>query len=608
MFVLILRIKTARLIWRGGYDSPVQKKRMRKPCLLLVTVLVTFALQAINAPLFAQQRREIQINHADLMRNLKVNGKDIRRLIGNVSIKHDEVTVNCDSLYDYVGLNKFDAFGQVKVFQKHSTLYGDTLIFNGATKEGKVRGKIVRLVDEDMNLITNFINFNTDNNTVNYFGGGVITTPDSRFSSLRGVYHSNQKVFRFGGEVSFIDSTLLLNTDSLEYYNDTELIKFFGPTRVYNKENYMYSEEGSHNRKTEESEFHTNAYVDNGKQKVFGRNIFYDKVKGFSKIVGDGCIIDTTQRLTIYGQNLSYNEQTEYAEVTDNPLAMYTSDEADTLFLRANKLIGKSIKDTMYKDSTLYNLLIGVGDVRFFRGDVQGVCDSIYFHSVDSVLYMFVEPILWNNENQLTANDVNIQFRNNNIHIMNFKGTSFIASQEDSTRFNQIKGRDMVGYFTSGKLSRLDVNGNGETVYFIREKNDIVAVNKAESSSISIGIRDNKVSSLMFRDEPIATLYPIEKVELPDIMIKGFAWHADKRPKSRSSIIPEGLDLNFIVPIELKANLYRHMKKNPAVTIDPAGLIYDTLLEKPQKVGNPHRVDKRQRDEVPKRAVNTRLR
>ncbi|MDX9847106.1 MAG: OstA-like protein [Tenuifilaceae bacterium] len=559
---------------------------MRQTLTFILLFLVITTYLGVNNYAMGQQRREIQINHADLMRNLKLNGKDIRRLIGNVSIKHDEITVTCDSLYDYVGQNRFDAFGNVRVLQENSTLYGDTLVFNGATKTGKVRGEIVRLVDEEVTLLTNFLDFNTNENSVNYFGGGIITTADARFSSLRGKYFSSQKVVKFGGEVAYLDTTLLLNTDSLEYYSEAELIKFFGPTRLYNDSSYLYAEQGWHNRITEESEFHINSFIDNGEQKVFGRSIYYDRASGLSRVIGDGCVIDTVQRLTIFGQNLKYNNTTEYAEVTENPLAMYISDKADTLFLRANKLVGKSVKDTIQKDSTLYNILVGTGDVRFFREDIQGVCDSITFHSVDSILYMYVEPILWNDANQLTANDVNIMFRNENIYQMNFKGTSFIASQEDSTRFNQIKGRDMVGHFTAGKLSRLDVSGNGETVYFIREKDEIVAVNKAVSSALSIGIRDNQVISIMFRDKPIATLYPIDKVELPEVMVKGFTWHAEKRPESKNNIIPQGLNINFSDFIEKKANRYRILRKNPAVSIEPAGLKYEVseiLLKRPQK-------------------------
>jgi lipopolysaccharide export system protein LptA len=544
---------------------------MTRACKLITIFILAIFGSGLNGKLLAQQRREIIIQQADLMRTLKRDGLDIRRLIGNVSIKHDETTVKCDSLYDYVGLNKFDAFGNVRVFQDATILYGDTLRFNGATKTGKVRGKVVKLVDEDVTLLTKFIDFNTRENTVNYYGGAIITTPDSKFSSERGKYFSNRKLFTSGGNVAFKDEDIVLNTDSLEYYTQDELIVFHGPTRIYNEENYLYSEKGWHKRNTQESEFEINAFIDNGEQKIFGDKIYYDKERGFSQVTGNGCMLDLKQKTTIYGGSIKYNEVTEDAEVTQEPLAMFISDQSDTLFMRANIFFGKSIKDSLMVDSTLYNLLIGVGNVKFHRGDIQGVCDSITYHSADSILFMNRVPILWNEENQLTANEVKISFRNENIHRMFFTGNSFIVSQEDSTRFNQIKGREMIGYFTAGRLTRLDVNGNGETVYFIRDMGEIAAVNRAESSNLSIGIRDNKVTSIMFREKPIATLFPVEKAELQDVMIKGFAWHNDKRPKSRMDVIPQGLNLNFYQLVEGKANLYRDKKTNPTESLEPVG-------------------------------------
>jgi lipopolysaccharide export system protein LptA len=539
--------------------------RVLKMALAVLTIIL---LQGSGKNLFAQQKREVFINHADSMRNLKVDGKDIRRLLGNVSIRHEETTITCDSLYDYVGLNKFDAYSNVKVFQETTTLYGDTLNFNGVTKRGKVRGKVVRMVDEETTMVTRFLDFETVNKTVNYYGGAVINTTDSRFSSDRGKYYSNQKRFVAAGNVAYIDPDILLNTDSLEYYTEVELIKFYGPTRIYNEENYLYSERGQHNRDTQESEFHINAFIDNGDQKLYGNSIFYDRNTGVSIIEGNGLVIDTTQRINIYGQHLTYNQKTEFAEVKHEPLAMLVSEQLDTLYLRADRLLGISVKDTVYTDSTLYNQLVGVGDVRFFRQDIQGVCDSMLYHSVDSILYMHKDPILWNSENQLTADNVSIEFRNETIHRMKFTGSSFVTSQEDSIRFNQIKGRDMVGFFTNGKLTRLDVNGNGETVYYGRDKGELVGVNKAESSRLSIGIKDNKVVSIMFRESPVATLFPIDKVELQDVMIKGFAWHTDKRPQSPDDIIPTGLDVNFYLPILSKADRYRAQKRNPAESLD----------------------------------------
>src|SRR5690554_3300107 len=110
---------------------------------IAVVLLLGFSLQISHSNAIAQGKREIIIEHADNMRNLRINELEVRRLIGNVVISHDGTIVHCDSLYDYAGQNRFDAFGNVKVFQKTGTLYGDTLRFNGETKQGKVRGKTV---------------------------------------------------------------------------------------------------------------------------------------------------------------------------------------------------------------------------------------------------------------------------------------------------------------------------------------------------------------------------------------------------------------------------------------------------------------------------------
>lgn len=545
---------------------------MKKALLLLkVLVIVIVTTMMINVA-NAQQRRQIIIEQANQMRNLRVEGREIRRLLGDVIIRHEDVTMKCDSAYEYMGTNRFDAFGRVVVIQNTITLYGDTLRYDGNTKKGRVRGKVVRLVDEDATLITRFIDFDTNQNTAVFYNGGIITTSDSRFSSKRGTYFSNQKKFAFAGDVRFLDPDILLNTDSLEYFSNEELFKFYGPTRIYNEDNYLYSERGWYNKTESKSEFFVNAYIDNATQRVFGNRIFYDRTIGFAEIVGNGCIIDTSRNFTIYGNLIKYFEETEVAEVMDNPLAIYFTEEGDSLFLRADLLKGISIKDSIHSDSTLYRLLKGIGNVRFYRNDLQGVADSMVFHSVDSILHMYNEPIIWNEDNQLTANNISILFKNENIHRMFFNGSAFITSQEDDTRFNQIKGREMIGYFTQSKLTRLDVNGNGETVYFGRDQGVISMVNKAESSRLTISISDNKVTNIMFREKPSATLFPIEKVELQDVMLRGFAWHIAKRPVSKEDIIPNGLNINFYIPIENTANQLREKRENPAESLDQAGL------------------------------------
>lgn len=540
-------------------------KRLRNALLyisLTVAVTITYYSQVD-----AQQRKEIVIEQANQMRNLKIDGQEIRRLIGDVIIRHDDVTMKCDSAYEYVGTNHFDAFSRVVIIQENTTLYGDTLRFNGNTKTGKVRGDTVKLVDEEATLITQFLDFNTQQNSAFFYNGGIITTSDSHFSSQRGYFYSNQDRYVFSGDVAYKDPDILVNTDSLEYHSNTETIYFFGPSRIYGEKEYLYSEEGWHNRSNNQSEFQTNTYIDNGNQRLFGDIVFYDQQRGYAKLTNNGCIIDSTRKLILYGHEIEYFEETEYSEVRKDPLAISISEQGDSLYYRGDLLIGESIKDSINTDSTLYQLLKGDGNVRFYRKDIQGVCDSMVFHEQDSILFMHKSPILWNESHQLTANDIKILFKNDNIDRMEFHGASFVSSQEDSTRFNQIKGREMIGYFQNGNLVKLNVNGNGETIYYVRDEGKLSAVNKAESSRLTIALRDSKISSIMFRNEPKATLFPIAKAELQDVMLSGFEWHNSKRPLSKLDIFPDNFKQDFYMPIERKANFYRQKKTSPVKSL-----------------------------------------
>lgn len=107
-----------------------------------------------------------------------------------------------------------------------------------------------------------------------------------------------------------------------------------------------------------------------------------------------------------------------------------------------------------------------------------------------------------------------------------------IISEEDSAMFNQIKGRYMTGHFKEQKLNRVYVEGNGETIYFGSEEGQRPEnVNKAKASNLMIYIRENKVRNITFLNEPDATLYPIEQVNLDNMKLEGFNWRVSERPE-----------------------------------------------------------------------------
>lgn len=115
--------------------------------------------------------------------------------------------------------------------------------------------------------------------------------------------------------------------------------------------------------------------------------------------------------------------------------------------------------------------------------------------------------------------------------------TAFITSREDTIRYNQLRGRNMIGYFIDNNLSRIEVYGNGQSIYFARNKKDqLTGVNRADCSNMIILIKDNKVSKLKLIEKPDATFYPINELSPNELKLKGFTWQEERRPVDKNDI------------------------------------------------------------------------
>jgi len=517
------------------------------------TVTVLLFLTSVQA---FTQNEKVRVK-AESMRNLTRDGQQVVRYLGNVNILHQATTMTCDSAYLTKKVDIVEAYGHVVVTKDSTQLFGDFLYYEGNSSKGRVTGKEVKMIQKDASLVTDVIYFNSKLNSAYYLTSGILTNTDSRLKSKRGYYYSQTKKYYFAGNVEMEGKDGQLFTDSLEYGSQDEVASFFGPTRIYNKENYVYCEKGWYDRKKDQANFFKNAFIDNGAQKVYGQDIFYDKINQYSRVIGKVAIVDTTRKATIYGGRASYWGTKKEAEVLDNPLMVMDSG-GDTLFLRSDKFQVNSIPDSTLPDSS-YRVIKALGVVKFFRKDLQGTCDSLLYHTKDSTFSFFVDPVLWNEENQISADFIKgYTTKDNKIRRMDFEGSAFVTSQEDSINYNQIRGKLMIAHFADGQISKLDVQGNGQAVYFLREDKDISAVNKSESTNLVVLFKNNKISRISFKVKPVSDFYPIEKVDYEEITLKGFRWLDESRPKSKFSIIPNGLEL---VLTDAKPGFQRDIKK-----------------------------------------------
>ena len=223
-------------------------------------------------------------------------------------------------------------------------------------------------------------------------------------------------------------------------------------------------------------------------------------------------------------QNFSFATDSAYALSYDGGDSLYI--HCDTLFFHFNKE-----KEELEK-------LIARRNVRFFKSDMQGKCDTLTYLMADSIIRMRVAPVLWSEDSQMTADKIDIKTNGESIDFVLQNGNALIISQDTIEGFNQIKGADITSRFHEGNIHHVDVDGeSSETIYWIRDDDGgLVGIDVAKSTTMVIEMKDNKVSRIKGYQDISETMYPENDLKESSRYLQGFKWHADIRPIDKDDI------------------------------------------------------------------------
>ncbi|MBN1769196.1 MAG: organic solvent tolerance protein OstA [Prolixibacteraceae bacterium] len=509
-----------------------RKKPVSLPKLVRLILLFTTILFFSVSPIYAQQKSKkiINIEHADLLKTDENVVADARRLIGNVHLTHDNIVMYCDSAWFYTRSNIVDAFGRVHIISNDTVnIWADFINYNGETGLAKARHN-VKLEDPAIKLTTDSLDFDMETEIGYYEYGGEIVDSANVLNSIIGRYYTQKNEFFFTHEVTLINDNYNIFTDTMIYNTDTEVVIFEGDTKIIGDSTNIYSSEGWFNTKNNQTRLGKNSTIRRGNTQIQAENLFYDDNSDEGYASGNVIINDYANKMIVLGQKAEYDDFDKYALVTDSAVWIQYYDN-DSLFLHADTLY--TIPDTAAVDA---KLLITYNNVSFYRSDIQGVGDSLVYYTRDSTIQLFNDPVLWSMENQMTADF--IEFKNNTtkpseVYLTN---NSFIIQEVDSTRFNQIKGKNMVGYIRNQELYQIKVNGNGQSIYYPADDDELIGVNKAESSNIVIYLSDNQIKRITFLGSPVGVMNPLIEVKEEDTILPGFNWREDERPRNRHDI------------------------------------------------------------------------
>ncbi|MFM1876953.1 MAG: hypothetical protein RL266_2690 [Bacteroidota bacterium] len=492
--------------------------------LFAASLLVSFSCLAQD-----KKAKKIELRNAEVLEYDEALGHKARRLLGNVIFEHEGALMYCDSAYLYED-NSMDAYSKVFINKGDSIkLWCDELNYNGNTEFAKAK-RNVKLQDREMTLTSQKLDYNMATEQAWYNTGGKIVDKENTLTSKIGYYYSALEELFFKDSVKLVNKQYDLVCDTLRYNTKTEVAFFLGPTKIVSDENTILCKFGWYDTELDVSQFSQQATVLSTDQSITGDSLYYNKKYGYGLATGNVVVADTAQDIILTGERAKYYEVGDLVLLTDSAV-MIQDMGADSLFLHADTLL--SIVDTVIDR----RILFAYHHAKFFKPDMRGKCDSLVYSYADSTIRLYTDPILWSDENQLTADSMWIQNRNSRIDKLYMKENSMIISEEDSAMFNQIKGRFMTGYFKEQKLYRVYVEGNGETIYYAAENSAKPEnVNKAKASNLIIHIKEDKVKDITFLNQPDATLYPLNLVNIEDMKLDGFNWRESERPEKVEDI------------------------------------------------------------------------
>lgn len=484
------------------------------------------------------QESKINIVSADILEYQK-EIKDAQILKGNVVLKHNGAIMSCDSAYVFTKTNSFQAFNNIKIVQNDSLeMKGDTLFYNGNSRKAELIGNVT-FKEKDLQLTTNKLNYDLKSKQAYYSTRAYINSLSSKnkLTSIIGVYHSKTKTLFFKDSVRLNHPKYEMISDTLIYHTDSEVANFSGPSTITSKHNIIECNSGWYDTKNDKSSFWNSALIISKDQLISGDSIYYDSQLGIGEIFGNISLNDTLKKQLISGDYAFHNEKTDSSVVKGNALlSQYYSN--DTLHMLADKFIS-------INDSNNLNFLRGFNNVKFFKNDIQGICDSISYMEKDSIMELFNDPFLWSDQNQISGKHIALKLWNGNINAMDIYSNSFICSLADSNHFNQIKGKDMHSYFKDNSIKKVHVIGNGETLYYIETKKgeSPVDYNKTQCSELTILLDSNQIKTLNFNNQPNAVMKAMVSTSLENQRLEGFFWNNEKRPQKIQFIRNEILDI-----------------------------------------------------------------
>ncbi|KAA6349628.1 LPS-assembly protein LptD [termite gut metagenome] len=509
---------------------------LRKDIFILVGILCLFGICLVVAQEKSknEQRKRVDLLHADSGQADKLLRPDVQVLIGAVKFRHDSMYMYCDSALVYEKLNSIEAFDNVRMEQGDTLfIYADYLYYDGISQLAMLRNN-VKMTNRNTELTTDSLNYDRLYDMGYYFEGGMLTDEENILTSDWGEYSPATKLAVFNHEVQLENPRFTLTSDTLKYSTQSKVATILGPSNIVSDNNHIYSERGVYNTSNDQAELLDRSVLTNEGKQLTGDSLFYDRHAGYGEAFENVQLNDTINKNMLTGNYCFYNEHTGGAFATDRAVAIDYS-QGDSLFMHADTLR----MNTYYQETdSMYRIMKAYYKVRIYRTDVQGICDSLVFNSKDSCLTMYNDPVLWNGTHQLLGEEIKMYMNDSTIDWAHVVNQTLMVEQKDSIHYNQVSGKEIKAYFQEKDLRKVDVISNVKLVFYPEDEKDstMIGMNVSETSLLNMYLRDRKMEKIVMAPRSEGILYPMDQIPPDKLRLPTYVWFDYLRPLNKEDI------------------------------------------------------------------------
>ena len=497
------------------------------------------------------QTNKVFLENADLLKADENISRDYQVLKGNVRFRRGDMYMFCDSAYFYAETSSLDAFGHVRMTQGDTLwVYSDVLHYYGDQGVAELRSN-VRLENRSTTLLTAALDYEINSNVGYYFDGGTIVDNrnNTELSSAYGRYELDTKQAEFSRDVHLVNDRYEMFTDLLDYNTQSHIAHITSETLIVSDSNTINTTNGWYNTSADDATLYERALITakDGKT-LLGDTVYYNRSRNYGEARGNVVITDPGNKVILDGNYGYHDDNAHYSFVTGRARAREFSQKdtiylhADTLCTLINHIVTDSVNDSV-------RVLRAFNQVRFYRNDVQGICDSLQLSEADTIINMYNHAVVWNLERQIFGDEINVHLNDSAADWATLPTGGFMAEHLGETYYDQLSGKKMKAWFEDKELRRLDVDGNVQVIMFPQEKDS--TYNKmvnAESSFMRLNLKaKQEVDRIIMWPEVSGRVTPLYLAKKSDMYLPQFQWYDALRPKTPDDIYDVSEELKQVM-------------------------------------------------------------